>query len=108
MGFLSRIFNRPPDIDSADVAKQRLQLVLAQDRTNISPETLTLLKDEMIAVISKHVEIDRANVEVSMTHSNRGEHLIANIPVIGIYVPTRTALGRKRTPTRSARGARRA
>ena len=64
MNFLSRILNRQPDQDSAEVAKRRLQLVLAQDRTNISPETLNVLKDEMIGVISKYVEIDRARVEV--------------------------------------------
>jgi cell division topological specificity factor len=82
MSFWSRIFGRPSDKESAEVAKQRLQLVLAQDRTNISPETLHRLKDEMIAVISRHVEIDQANVQVSMAHTPQGERLIANIPVI--------------------------
>ena len=106
MDFLSRIFNRPPDKDSADVAKQRLQLVLAQDRTNISPETLNVLKDEMIVVISKHVEIDRANVQVSMTHTNQGEQLIANIPVVGVRAPARSVERGKRVRVRRPREAR--
>ena len=91
MDFLTRIFGRPADKESAVVAKQRLQLVLAQDRTHISPETLNVLKDEMILVISRHIEIDRANVQVSMTHTNRGEQLIANIPVIAARALARPA-----------------
>ncbi|MEW5720357.1 MAG: cell division topological specificity factor MinE [Chloroflexota bacterium] len=106
MSFLSRIFNRPAKSDSAEVAKQRLQLVLAQDRTNISPDTLNVLKDEMIIVISKYVEIDRANVQVSMAHTNRGEQLIANIPVVGARAPAPPATVPRRTPTRRTRGAR--
>jgi cell division topological specificity factor len=81
MDFLARIFGRSKD--SAGIARQRLQLVLAQDRTNISAETLNILKDEIITVISKHVEIDRANVEVTISRSNLGNRLIANIPVLG-------------------------
>ncbi len=107
MDFLSRIFGRPPERDSADVAKQRLQLVLAQDRTNISPETLNVLKDEMIAVISRHVEIDRANVQVSITHTQQGERLVANIPVMCARVSERPAAERaKRTRTSRTRPAR--
>ena len=103
MNFLTRIFNRPPDTDSADVAKQRLQLVLAQDRTHISTETLNVLKDEIITVISNHVEIDRGNVQVSMMHTNHGEQLIANIPVISVREPARATPERKRAPHRRAR-----
>ena len=107
MDFLRRIFGRPPNKESAEVAKQRLQLVLAQDRTNISPETLNVLKDEMITVISKHVEIDRANVQISMTHTHQGERLIVNIPVIGARAPTRPTEERvKRARTRRPREAR--
>ena len=103
MGFLTHLFNRPPDKDSADVAKQRLQLVLAQDRTHISPETLNVLKDEIITVISKHVEIDRGNVQVSMMHTNLGELLIANIPVVCAREPARATLEHKRAPARRTR-----
>jgi cell division topological specificity factor len=106
MGFLTQIFNRSPESDSADLAKQRLQLILAQDRTHISSETLNVLKDEMITVISKHVEIDRANVQVSMIHTNRGEQLIANIPVVAARAPARSPSAHRRAPTRRTRPAR--
>jgi cell division topological specificity factor len=73
--------------DSADVAKQRLQLMLASDRTDISPETLEVLKDEIIAAISKHVAIDRENVQVSVTRTPQGSRLVANIPVVPTRAP---------------------
>lgn len=88
MSFFSRMFGQSGD--SADVAKQRLQLMLASDRTDISPETLEVLKDEIIAAISKHVAIDRATVEVTVTRTPQGSRLVANIPV----VPTRAPRGK--------------
>ena len=105
MDFLKRLFGRSHE--SAGVAKERLQLILAQDRTNISSETLNVLKDEIIAVISRHVEIDRANVQVSMTHTNQGDQLIANIPVIAARAPAPPAAERpKRARSRRAPAAR--
>lgn len=94
MNFLSRLFSRP-EKESAQVAKQRLQLVLAQDRTNISPETLNQLKDEMIAVISNHIEIDHANVQVSITHTPQGERLLADIPVVRVRAAQRDKRARR-------------
>jgi cell division topological specificity factor len=77
----NRLFGRSPE--SAQIAKERLQLVLANDRTHISPETLEKLKDEIINVISKHIDIDRSNVEVVVTRSAHGNRLVADIPVLG-------------------------
>lgn len=105
MSFWSRLFGRELERESAEVAKQRLQLVLAQDRLNISPETLELLKDELMAVISHHIEIDQANVQVSMTHTAQGTCLIANIPVIRIRAsnpePRRSRARTARSRTRA-------
>jgi cell division topological specificity factor len=86
MDVLNRLFGRS---GSASTAKHRLQLVLTQDRTNISPETLNLLKDEIIAAISKHIEIDSTHVEVSIAGGAEGHRLTANIPVIGTRKPRR-------------------
>ena len=68
---------------SGTVAKNRLQLVLVQDRVNLSPARIDLLKDELIDVISKYVEIDTAGIDISLTNANRQSQLIANIPVVG-------------------------
>ena len=67
---------------SRDVAKQRLQLVLVHDRANISPGLLETLKDEIIAVISKHVEIDRRGVQITFTQSRSESKLVADIPLM--------------------------
>lgn len=80
MDFINRIFGRSSG--SANVAKERLQLVLAHDRTDLSPEILDVLKDEIVNVISKHIEIDRANVEVVISRNERSQRLVANIPLL--------------------------
>ena len=66
---------------SRDVAKQRLQLVLVHDRSRISPGMLEVLKDEIIAVISKHIEIDTAGVQVTFSQNDRESRLMADIPL---------------------------
>jgi cell division topological specificity factor len=81
MGFLGSLFgqSRPT---SREIAKSRLQLVLVHDRVNLSPQLLQLLKDELIAVISKYVEIDVNGVEVGLSQSKRQSRLTADIPVV--------------------------
>ncbi len=82
MGILDRLFgSRQPS--SGEIAKERLQLVLAYDRVKISPELLDTLKDELITVISKHVEIDREEVEITFSRGKRRSRLIADIPLLG-------------------------
>lgn len=66
---------------SASSAKERLQLVLINDRTDISPAMLDALKDEIIAVISRHVDVDPATVQISMEHEGREQRLVADIPL---------------------------
>ena len=88
-----RLFGR--EKKSAHQAKERLQLVLIHDRINVSPVLLDKLKDELITVISRYVEIDASAVEVTFTQSRSESRLVADIPVIG---PVRPAA------TRGARG----
>lgn len=100
MDFLARLFERPPK--SADTAKERLQFVLAHDRSDISPETLDLLKDEVISVISKYVEIDRDHVEISISTDANIQRLVANIPVLRT-TPSRSKLPRRAKPKTRAK-----
>ena len=67
---------------SGKVAKERLRLVLAHDRAHISPGLLDTLKDEIISVISRHIDIDAENVQVSISQSNRESRLVADIPLL--------------------------
>ena len=79
MSVFSRLLGQKSS--SREVAKQRLQLVLVHDRSQISPGMLDLLKDEIIAVISKHIEIDRAGVQVTFSQEGRDNKLGADIPL---------------------------
>jgi len=78
------------------IAAQRLRLVLIHDRANISPGMLEVLKDEIIAVISKHLDIDTDNVIVNLTEDNRRTRLVADIPIL----TNRT----RKAETKSAKG----
>jgi cell division topological specificity factor len=77
--FLNRILNR--DSKSALQAKERLKLVLIHDRTSLSPAQMADLKDELISVISRHIEIDPQAVRIEMTQEGREQRLIADIPL---------------------------
>ncbi len=81
MDWLNSLFRRP-ESTSRQIAKDRLQLVLVHDRMNMSPQLLQALKDELITVISKYVEIDVENMEVTFKQSRRQSRLTADIPVI--------------------------
>ena len=82
MGFLDSLFGRDRRT-SSEIAKERLQLVLVHDRIKISPAVLDRMKDEMISVISRYVEIEPDGVEVTFTQSRRESRLVADIPVVG-------------------------
>ena len=82
MGFLNRLFGQKQPT-SSEIAKERLQLVLVQDRFKISAGTLDKLKDELIKVISRYVEIDPDGVEVNFTQTRYQSRLVADIPVVG-------------------------
>jgi cell division topological specificity factor len=78
--FLTRLLGKKK---SADKAKERLHLVLIHDRTNLTRSNLETLKDELIEVISQHIEIDPSAVKIEMNQDGRQQRLIADIPVRG-------------------------
>ncbi len=74
--WLSRITGRA---SSADAAKERLKLVLIHDRTDINPEVIEKLKDDLLRAISHHIEIEPESVKITMMHEGREQRLIADI-----------------------------
>ena len=66
---------------SAASAKERLQLVLTHDRTDITPAQLETLKDELIEVISRHISIDPEAVNIDIARAGREQRLVADIPL---------------------------
>jgi len=66
---------------SANNAKDRLRLVLIHDRTDMTPSELESLKDDLIGIISRYVEIDPMAVNIKMTQDGREQRLVADIPL---------------------------
>ena len=71
---------------SADVAKDRLKLVLVHDRANVSTQLLEILKTDIIKVISNYMEIDETelDIQISQAPNDGGVNvpmLVANIPI---------------------------
>ena len=81
MRLIDRVF-KPARSSSRQMAKERLQLVLVHDRAQISPQMLQTLKDEIIAVISQHVAIERDGVEITLAQNRRESRLQADIPLV--------------------------
>ncbi len=77
--FLDRVLGR--ETSSAKQAKDRLKLVLVHDRTDLTPGVLEQLKDDLIAAISRHIEIDPNAVRIEMSQEGREQRLIADIPL---------------------------
>ncbi|MCD4685676.1 MAG: cell division topological specificity factor MinE, partial [Anaerolineae bacterium] len=66
---------------SAELAKQRLQLVLVTDRSNLSQEKLEEMQSEIIKVIKRYVTIDDMEVQINFEQRDRKYHLVADIPL---------------------------
>jgi cell division topological specificity factor len=77
--FLDRLLGR--DQRSAQLAKERMKLVLIHDRTDLSPQALEKLKDELISVISRYIEIDPKAVTIDIAQEGREQRLVADIPI---------------------------
>lgn len=63
------------------MAKERLQLVLAHDRSDLNPELLEQMRREILEVVQKYVEIDIEGGEVSLATEDRVTALVANLPI---------------------------
>ncbi|MBT9140720.1 MAG: Cell division topological specificity factor [Dehalococcoidia bacterium] len=73
--------------DSKDIAKERLRLVLVHDRASVSPEFMEQIKEEIIKVISKYMEIDTANTVINLHKTESMAVLEANLAIKAIRRP---------------------
>jgi cell division topological specificity factor len=87
MSFFRNLFSREPS--SAQLAKQRLQVVLVQDHIPMPPGTMEAIKAEIMEVISRHLEIEPEGVEVAVERRGHNDEVVANIPVRRNYGRTR-------------------
>ena len=91
MKFLRKMTKKEDQtLKSKDAAKERLHLVLMQDRANVSADFLDLMKQEIIEVIKKYIDIDESAMDVRLTNkenndgTNGAPALYANIPIMNI------------------------
>lgn len=92
MKFLRKMTKKEEEqtLKSKDAAKERLHLVLMQDRANVSADFLDLMKQEIIEVIKKYIDIDEGAMDVRLTNkenddgTNGAPALYANIPIVNI------------------------
>lgn len=91
MNFLKKMTKKEEQtLKSKDAAKERLHLVLMQDRANVSADFLDLMKQEIIEVIKKYIDIDESSMDVRLTNkenndgTNGAPALYANIPILNI------------------------
>jgi len=66
---------------SAETARERLQLVLAHDRSDLNPELLEQMRREILEVVARYVEIDLEEGDVSLETEDRVTALVANLPI---------------------------
>ena len=91
--------------NSKDAAKERLHLVLMQDRANVSADFLELMKQEIIEVIKKYIEVDEGAIDVRLTNkenedgTNGAPALYANIPILNIKNEARKVDMKDKTKT---------
>ncbi len=75
---------------SKSKAKERLHLVLMQDRANVSADFLEMMKQEIIDVIKKYIEVEESEIDVRLTNEVKEDgttgapSLYANIPILNI------------------------
>ena len=76
---INKLLRRQPA--SASTARERLQLVLAHDRSDLSTELLDQMRREILDVVAKYVEIDMDEGAVSLETEDRMTALVANLPI---------------------------
>ena len=83
MDFLRKIFGGGNE-GSGQKAKDRLRIVLIHDRTDISPQLLDNLRDEIVDVLTRYMEIDIKKIDIDLDRDENAVALVANIPEIRI------------------------
>jgi len=82
LDFFNRFFKPAPP--SGATAKERLRLVLLSDHLSLAPDVVESLKRDLLAVISRYVEIDQAHADVTFEHRQNEVAMLANIPITGV------------------------
>ncbi|MBT9371623.1 cell division topological specificity factor MinE [Rhizobium sp. CSW-27] len=76
---LFKLFRKPV---SAPMARERLQVLLAHERASTGTDLVAVLREEILAVIARHVQVDSDKVRIKV---DRDEHV--SILEIDVEIP---------------------
>jgi cell division topological specificity factor len=79
MRWLNSLFKKSSP--SAQIAKSRLKVAIQIDRSNLSPELLHMIQDDIVRAISQRLDIDRDGMKITTERGEGGQRLIADIPI---------------------------
>lgn len=78
---LEKLFPNLGDRNSRIDVKNRLKLVLAHDRSDLTPQMIESMRTEILAVVSKYVELDADAMDFALENNSRVTALVANLPI---------------------------
>jgi cell division topological specificity factor len=92
-----RLWNRANAVQttSKDEAKQRLKFLLIHDQVDLSPAIMEAMKDEILKVIAKYVDVDSKGIDF---HLERGDGSIALVSSVPVRKVTERASGKSAAP----------
>jgi cell division topological specificity factor len=79
--FIQRFFGKQ---SSSATAKERLRLVLLSDHLSLAPDVVESLKRDLLEVISRYVEVDSSQCDVSFEQQEKQVAMLANIPIVAM------------------------
>jgi cell division topological specificity factor len=82
LSMLRRFFGEKP---SGQVARKRMQFVLMHDRMDITPDVMEAVKNDIIAVLSKYMEIDNRSIKVDIEQGKDFMALVSNVQVKRVF-----------------------
>jgi len=81
---LEKLFPTLNDRSSRQEVKNRLKLVLAHDRSDLTPQMIESMRQEILAVMSKYVDLDADAMDFTLENRSRVTSLVANLPILRV------------------------
>ena len=82
LSMLRRLFGEKP---SGQIARKRMQFVLMHDRMDITPDVMEAVKNDIIAVLSRYMEIDNKSIKVDFEQGKDFMALVSNVQVKRVF-----------------------